>query len=109
MNKTMLISETHAAYVNLFSAKLRSFLALLGILVGTASVVAMVSGGQLATNEALKQFKTLGTDLLAVTINDVPDEAHPSSAEISLTLPEAFAAANTDSQIRDVAPYTQLY
>jgi len=45
------------ALLNLFSAKLRSTLALLGILVGTASVVAMVSGGKLATNEALKQFQ----------------------------------------------------
>jgi len=55
---------------NLLSAKLRSFLAILGVLVGTASVVALVSGGQLATEHALAQFKELGTDLLALTIQD---------------------------------------
>jgi putative ABC transport system permease protein len=104
-----LIANVKEALLNLSSSKMRSILALLGILVGTASVVAMVSGGQLATNEALKQFKTLGTDLLAVTVNDVPNEAHPANADISMTLPEAFAVANTDSQIRDIAPYTQLY
>ena len=104
-----LIANVKEALLNLSAAKLRSSLALLGILVGTASVVAMVSGGQLATNEALKQFKTLGTDLLSVTVNDVPNEEHRSNPEISLTLPEVLAVATTDNQIRDVAPYTQLY
>ncbi|MGD9592590.1 MAG: ABC transporter permease [Candidatus Berkiella sp.] len=56
---------------NLLSAKLRSFLAILGVLVGTASVVALVSGGQLATEHALAQFRELGTDLLAVTLQDI--------------------------------------
>jgi putative ABC transport system permease protein len=70
---------------NLFSAKLRSFLALLGILVGTASVVAMVLGGQLATYETLKQFKSLGTDLFAISLSDA------------------------DKHILAVAPYTQVY
>ncbi len=59
---------------NLLSAKLRSFLAILGVLVGTASVVALVSGGQLATEHALAQFKELGTDLLAVSFQDMSRE-----------------------------------
>ena len=62
-----LTANIQEGLLNLFSSKLRSVLALLGVLVGTASVVAMVSGGELATNEAIKQFKTLGTDLLAVS------------------------------------------
>ena len=48
--------QFHQALSNIFSAKLRSFLAVLGILVGTASVVALVISGQLATQAALKQF-----------------------------------------------------
>jgi putative ABC transport system permease protein len=69
----------------------------------------MVSGGQLATNEALKQFKTLGTDLLAVSITDTPSEDHPVSSDGSMNLGEALQMAHADSQIRDVAPYTQIY
>ncbi len=46
----------YEAWSNLLTSKLRSFLALLGILVGTASVVAMVSGGNLATQAALKEL-----------------------------------------------------
>ena len=58
---------------NLYYAKLRSILALIGILVGSASVVAMVLGGQLATNETLKQFQALGTDLFAILLASQKD------------------------------------
>jgi putative ABC transport system permease protein len=108
-----LIATIKEARLNLFSSKMRSLLALLGILVGTASVVAMVSGGELATNEALKEFKTLGTDLLAVSISaPSKDESdankHPISPE-NLTLPQAEGISSADPQIFDVAPYTQTY
>jgi putative ABC transport system permease protein len=105
-----LVANIKEALLNLFSSKLRSALALLGILVGTASVVAMVSGGELATNEALKQFKILGTDLLAITINDVPsDDSKEGRAEQNITLQQALAMATVNKAVRDIAPYTQLY
>lgn len=58
--------NTHlkTAIRNLTAAPLRSFLAMLGIMVGTASVVAMISGGTLATQQALQAIKNLGTDLM---------------------------------------------
>lgn len=93
---------------NLFTSKLRSMLALLGILVGTASVVAMVLGGQLATNEALKQFKTLGTDLLAISLTDNQEDNH-ASVQDQLSLDQARSVMRADKVILDVAPYTQLY
>ena len=63
-----LSTHCHQALLNLTAAKLRSFLAILGILVGTAAVVALISCGQLATSKALEQFKALGTDLLSLSI-----------------------------------------
>ncbi len=63
-----LYSHCQQAFINLMAAKLRSCLAVLGILVGTAAVVALISCGQLATEKALAQFKALGTDLLAVSV-----------------------------------------
>lgn len=95
--------------LNLFSTKLRSILALLGILVGTASVVAMVSGGKLATNEALKQFKTLGTDLLAVSVNRDSDQENNFAPVTSLSLSDAIQAKIADSHILMSAPYVQVY
>ena len=104
-----IINHTKEGFLNLFTSKLRSILALLGILVGTASVVAMVSGGELATNEALKQFKTLGTDLFAVSITDAPDENNQLGVQTHLSLEEALILKKADEQIREIAPYTQLY
>ncbi len=105
-----LISNINEGLLNLFSSKLRSALALLGILVGTASVVAMVLGGEIATNEAIKQFKTLGTDLLAVSVNESPkEEQKKTGSEDSLTLEQAQRIALSDQAILEVAPYVQLY
>lgn len=97
--------------LNLYHAKLRSILALLGVLVGTASVVAMVLGGQIATNEALRQFKTLGTDLLAVSIVTTTGDGAEAAAgkAATLNLAQAFEVAAADSSIVKIAPYTQLF
>lgn len=103
-----IIKSAKEGLFNLFTSKLRSILALLGILVGTASVVAMVSGGQLATNEALKQFKVLGTDLLAVSITDSPEDKQQNT-QAHLSLDEALYLKNLNNHIEDIAPYTQLY
>lgn len=94
---------------NLLYAKLRSALALLGILVGSASVVAMVLGGELATNEALKQFKSLGTDLLAMTINEPAEDNFASDKLNHLTLTQTLDLAKADQDILNLAPYTQLF
>lgn len=95
---------------NLYFSKLRSFLALLGVLVGTASVVAMVLGGELATNEALLQFKTLGTDLLALSVNMSSEEGLANSGKAEhLSLSQALDLIETDQDILQVAPYTQLF
>lgn len=95
---------------NLYFSKLRAVLALLGVLVGTASVVAMVLGGELATNEALKQFKSLGTDLFAVSLNNSSDDKNITSGKLdNLTLQQSFALQQADQDILQIAPYTQLY
>lgn len=98
------------AFNNLYHAKLRSVLALAGVLVGTASVVAMTLGGELATHEALKQFKSLGTDLLAINLNVDPDDAKKLIGKAEhLTLQQALNIIQADAEILNAAPYTQLY
>lgn len=92
---------------NLVAHTLRSFLALLGILVGTASVLAIVSGGQLATEQALKQYEQLGTDLLAVSI--YYDYAGPGKAVDYLELPEIADLMNKTNGIGLMAPYVATY
>lgn len=99
------------AFINLISTKLRTILAMIGILVGTASVVAMVSSGQLATAAALEQFKTLGTDMLSVSMfNSGSGGAGASSGtEQDLTVDEAIGVKNVSPDIRILAPYSMLF
>lgn len=101
------LNHFRQAKVNLAAAKLRSFLAVLGVLVGTAAVVALISSGQLATEKALEQFKALGTDLLAVTVFNKDQQASQGANALTLDfwrqLPEQIPA------IRQIAPYATAY
>jgi len=101
MNWWLQIQE---AYANIISSKLRSFLAVLGILVGTGSVVAMVSGGQLATAHALKQFSELGTDLLAVSVMSNSSDSTPE-----LSTQDVMALQKKIPAIVNEAPYSTVY
>lgn len=96
------------AIANLTASKLRSILAALGILVGTASVVALVSSGQLATQKALEQFKSLGTNLMSLTLyqSGKPDGATDAN---TLDEQETEQMETKINPIHDVAPYTTIY
>lgn len=105
-----LIEHAKQGLLNLYFSKLRSLLALLGVLVGTASVVAMVLGGELATQEALKQFKSLGTDLLAVSVNSSAEETYETGGKAeNLSLQQAVEIGKVSPDILRAAPYTQLF
>ncbi|MBN9230330.1 MAG: ABC transporter permease [Legionella sp. 40-6] len=108
MNFTTLCRQ---ALMNLTSAKLRSFLAVLGILVGTAAVVALLSCGQLATEKALEQFKALGTNLLAVAVYQKPpaNTSGGSSALNSLSVTQWQQLPTQIPYIKNLAPYSTAY
>lgn len=65
------MSMTVAAHVreaagSLLAARQRTLLALLGIVVGIGSVIALLTTGAMAKSEAVRQFEALGTDMLSV-------------------------------------------
>lgn len=94
--------------MNLRTSKLRSFLAILGILVGTGSVVALISSGQLATNNALKQFKTLGTNLIALSIQSgAGGQQHDQ--KVDFTVADVPIIKRSSPNIELVAPYVNVY
>lgn len=97
------------ALLNLLSAKLRSILAILGILVGTGSVVALITTSQLATTHALAQFKTLGTSLLAVSISEQSGSGQASGSENKLTLDQVDELHKEIKAIQQIAPYVTTY
>ena len=102
------LTHCQQALVNLTSSKLRSFLAVLGILVGTAAVVALISCGQLATEKALEQFKSLGTDLLAVSVYQKEMNKSPSEDD-SLSADQWQQLAERIPYIVNIAPYSTAY
>ncbi len=106
-----IITHFKEAITNLISSKMRSFLAILGILVGTASVVALISSSQLATQHALEQFKSLGTNLLAMDLQ----QAQSSDGSTSTTNQQQFTEADIPllekavPEIQLTAAYINLY
>lgn len=97
-----------SALANISLAKVRSALTVLGILIGTASVVALLLSGQLASEHALAQFKVLGTNLLSIQIQQSNNAAggHDSA---QLTIPQAINSISADSDLTLVAPYIISY
>ncbi len=60
------IDHIKQAYGSIFSNKLRSFLSMLGILIGVGSVIAMLALGQGAKESIEQRLKSLGSNLLHV-------------------------------------------
>lgn len=54
------------ALANLYNQRRRSILALLGIVIGSASIVALLTIGHIAEREALARFETIGVNSIAI-------------------------------------------
>ncbi len=54
------------AVSSLRAARLRTLLGLIGIMIGISSVIAMISLGEIAKQQARKQFQSMGTNVLVV-------------------------------------------
>ena len=85
----------------LLAAKQRTGLALIGIIIGVASVSAMISVGTIVRSEAARQFKELGTDIVTVRLR----ARDQRTGRVSVKLADA-EAISTLPAIQAVAPYT---
>ncbi|MCX5750723.1 MAG: ABC transporter permease [Candidatus Saganbacteria bacterium] len=56
----------HEAYISIFTNKLRSFLSILGVVIGVAAVIAMLAIGTGAQKQIEKTFASLGSNVLMV-------------------------------------------
>jgi putative ABC transport system permease protein len=61
------------ARLGLIDHKFRSFLTMLGIIFGTASVIAMVSIGEGAKKQAIAKYQDLGINNIIVRDKDLTD------------------------------------
>lgn len=99
-----LLESVKMAVTTLTANKLRSSLTMLGIIIGNASVIAMVGIGQGAQKYAAEQFESLGPNVLFI----VPGsrEAQRSTFEVpkTLVLADAEAIATQVPSVNAVAP-----
>lgn len=93
---------------NLWGAKLRAFLAALGVMVGTAAVVSLITLGNLATRKALSEFKSLGTELVAISLY-AKQPSLMSTANNKLSLHSWLGLASKLKSVDKIAPYALLY
>ena len=63
---SVLAANDREAAESLRRARLRTVLGLVGVMIGISSVITMVSLGEIAKEQARKQFEALGTDIMVV-------------------------------------------
>jgi len=89
----MIIQSLKMAWKAIRSNKMRSFLTMLGIIIGVTSLVVLVSIVNGATGSVTDQISSLGNNLLSVSISD--DKGKPMTWEGVLELAEEEEFAET--------------
>ncbi len=102
----MLRANIREALRSLASSKQRTVLALLGIVIGIGSVIALVSTGTIVQRESMKQFMEMGTDVLNIQLGW---SRRDSGQEQGFRLEEVMALAHAGQAVTDVAPYISVY
>lgn len=87
---------------SLTSSKQRTFLALLGIVIGIGSVIALISTGTIVQNESMKQFLEMGTDVLR--IQEARQRGRTATREEGFRIQEVSALPFETAEVIDVAP-----
>jgi putative ABC transport system permease protein len=92
------LAETVAeAFTNLGAHRQRSLLALLGILIGSASIVAMLTIGHMAQRETLKLFRHMGVDMLLIHATPAGDQTARIDRRLIEALPSRLPAVLTSA------------
>ncbi len=99
------------AFFGLLNNKLRSFLTMLGIIIGVAAVIIIMSLGAGAQSFVLSQIKSLGTNLVAVIPGKAEDKGPPATVMgvviTTLTYEDALAIKERVPYVVDVDPYAK--
>jgi len=85
VNKMLFFENLKIALDSIFANKMRSFLTMLGIIIGVAAVIAITSVGQGAVQRINAYFTSIGATTITLT-------ASPSEEEEDLILPEDVEA-----------------
>ncbi len=101
------MESTNMAVKTLTSNKLRTGLTMLGMIIGNASVIAMIGIGQGAQRLASEQFESLGPNVLFVTPGSQGARQRTTFLPRNLVWDDAKAIANEVPSVSGVAPQRQ--
>lgn len=99
------------AWLGLIDHKFRSFLTMLGIIFGTASVIAMVSIGEGAKKQAISKYQDLGISNIIIRDKDLSDtELEEVRMKFSqgLSVKDAEVIREIVPGVTDVAPQAEV-
>ncbi len=99
-----LTTNLREAARSLYGARLRTLLGLIGIMIGIASVITMISTGEIATAQARKEFEALGTDILTIRKSDDLMTAEARRRGIAIGLGDALEVADAVPSVAEAAP-----
>lgn len=102
-----LVESGKMAVKTLTANKLRSALTMLGIIIGNASVIAMIGIGQGAQKLASEQFESLGPNVLFVSPGTREMRSRTFDLPKTLVLEDTKAIAAQVPSIKEVAPQRQ--
>ncbi len=104
-----LLESLRVALEALRAHKLRSFLTMLGVIIGVAAVIALVSVGQTARSSVVGEFASLGPDLLWVLPGKAKEDSRIPTQEgrLTLTYEDALAIGRDAVLATDVTPLLQ--
>ena len=88
----------------LVANKMRSSLTMLGIIIGNASVIAMVGVGQGAKNLASEQFESLGPNVIFIVPGSEEERRTTFNRPKTLVWEDAIAIAEQVPSVKEVAP-----
>lgn len=100
----LFVTIIKAALKSLLVNKLRSFLAMLGIIIGVGSVIAMLSIGAGARKGIMDRISSMGTNMLAVRPGQGGDRGAMTESRQTLTLDDAEAILSGVRSIKCVSP-----
>ena len=93
-----------SALKSLLAHKLRSFLAMLGIIIGVGAVISMLALGAGAQRQVMERISAMGTNLLVVRPGQRGFRGVRTGTEENLTLRDAHAILDEVPGIRQIAP-----
>jgi putative ABC transport system permease protein len=103
----MLLVNLKEAVRSLMAAKQRSLLALIGVVIGIASVMAMLGIGETVKSQAMEKFKAMGVDILTIRGSGFGGDSDAESYR--LTVDDLDRLARYSHYIKAISPEVQAW